>query len=74
MGALDEKGVYVGQVQPAPGLAGTTQVLKQLADMIELLVDSALGVAPLLTKVDSEVGCGRRSIGCHGSTGMPITS
>ena len=44
-GAFDEEYVDDGQAQMAPGIAGTPQVLEQLADVVELLADRDLGVA-----------------------------
>ncbi|MGF6604905.1 hypothetical protein P3T23_009661 [Paraburkholderia sp. GAS448] len=50
-GTSDEESVDVGQTQLAPGLAGTAQVLKELANVVELLADRDLGVAPMLPEV-----------------------
>ena len=80
MGALNEECVDVRQAHLPPGLARGGQVLKQLADMVELLVDCDLWVAAMLGEMrgvvtqDVQVGGARRSTGFHGGTCTPLTS
>jgi hypothetical protein len=45
----------VGKAQLAPRLARTGQVGKQLADVVELLVNRALRVAAMLTEMEGVV-------------------
>ncbi|OTP68080.1 hypothetical protein PAMC26577_34850 [Caballeronia sordidicola] len=59
-GAPDEECVDVGQTQLAAGLVGTLQVLEELANLVELLADRDLGVAPMLSQVGTIVAQDRR--------------